>query len=109
MIEVIDEAAQAIARACAQLACVIDPHSIVLGGGASAMGDVLLDAVRKAVAQTEPIGPIHPNPRITLARAGNRAGVLGAAALAAVTLAGAHDVSRRRGEVTPFDDIRDIT
>ena len=83
VLEVIDEAAHAIARACVQLACVIDPHTVVLGGGASALGDVLLDAVSKQMARIEPIGPVRPHPHIILARAGNRAGVLGAAELAA--------------------------
>ncbi|MEV6637041.1 ROK family protein [Actinoplanes sp. NPDC051470] len=82
VLTVIDDAARAIALACGQLACVIDPHTVVLGGGASAIGDVLLDAVRKAVARIEPMGPVHPRPHISLARAGNRAGVLGAAELA---------------------------
>ena len=82
VLHVIDDAARAIAHVCGQIACVIDPHTVVLGGGASDIGDVLLDAVRKAVAQIEPIGPVRPDPHIALARAGNRAGVLGAADLA---------------------------
>jgi glucokinase len=87
VLQVIEEAAHAIALACGQLACVIDPHTVVLGGGASAIGDVLLEAVRKAVAQIEPLGPVRPQPHVVLARAGNRAGVLGAAELATESLA----------------------
>jgi glucokinase len=83
-IQVVTEAASAIASASAQISRVIDHQALILGGGASGIGATLAEAVRKAILATEPVGPIRPLPDVLLARAGSRAGVIGAADLAAL-------------------------
>ncbi|KAK1184366.1 ROK family protein [Streptomyces sp. NBS 14/10] len=80
---VVREAAAAIAAVSAMISRIVDHHTLVLGGGASAIGPVLQQAVVSALRVTTPLGPVLPLPEVRLARAGNRAGVLGAADLAA--------------------------
>ena len=74
-------AAWALARASSQISRVIDHHTLVLGGGASGIGEKLRAAVEVALRDTAPLGPVLPLPRVRLATAGNEAGVLGAADL----------------------------
>ena len=56
---------------------------VVLGGGLSAAGDVLLTRLQAAVGAEFERNPDYCHMRIALAQHGNEAGVLGAAALAA--------------------------
>ncbi|MEP7021199.1 MAG: ROK family protein, partial [Pseudonocardiales bacterium] len=74
---VIEQAAQAIAAASAQISRVIDHQHLVLGGGVSALGGVLVESVRNALAGTAPLGPVLPRPQVRIAAHGNRAGVIG--------------------------------
>ncbi|HFI0632605.1 TPA: ROK family glucokinase [Streptococcus suis] len=66
--------------ACANIAAVLNPAYIVLGGGVSAAGDFLLDGVRKIFAENS-FPQIKESTQIVLATRGNDAGVLGAASL----------------------------
>lgn len=66
--------------ACANIAAVLNPAYIVLGGGVSAAGDFLLDGVRKVFAENS-FPQIKESTQIVLATRGNDAGVLGAASL----------------------------
>ncbi|HEM6211947.1 TPA: ROK family glucokinase [Streptococcus suis] len=66
--------------ACANIAAVLNPAYIVLGGGVSAAGDFLLDGVRKVFAENS-FPQIKESTEIVLATRGNDAGVLGAASL----------------------------
>ena len=59
---------------------MIDPEVIVLGGGVSAAGDFLLNAVREAVKPMV-FFKTQPYARIELAQLGNDAGIIGAAML----------------------------
>ena len=59
---------------------MIDPEVIVLGGGVSAAGEFLLDAVREAVKPMV-FFKTMPYARIELAQLGNDAGIIGAAML----------------------------
>ena len=66
----------------ASLAAVLDPAVVVVGGGVSAAGDLLLDPIRASFA-TQLTGRGHrPLAEIRPARLGNRAGLIGAADLA---------------------------
>ena len=79
-----DEAAQAVleqvfdilGRFLANLTCVTDPEVIVLGGGVSKAGQVLLDGVTKAYRKY--VFSIARDTRIALATLGNDAGAYGA-------------------------------
>ncbi|HFI0146443.1 TPA: ROK family glucokinase [Streptococcus suis] len=66
--------------ACANIAAVLNPAYIVLGGGVSAAGGFLLDGVRKVFAENS-FPQIKESTQIVLATRGNDAGVLGAASL----------------------------
>jgi glucokinase len=66
----------------ASLAAVLDPAVVVVGGGVSAAGDLLLEPIRASFA-SELTGRGHrPLAEVRPARLGNRAGVIGAADLA---------------------------
>ncbi|HEL1906386.1 TPA: ROK family glucokinase [Streptococcus suis] len=66
--------------ACANIAAVLNPAYIVLGGGVSAAGEFLLGGVRKVFAENS-FPQIKESTQIVLATRGNDAGVLGAASL----------------------------
>ncbi|MFT4264874.1 MAG: ROK family glucokinase [Nocardioides sp.] len=66
----------------ASLVAVLDPAMIVLGGGVSEAGDLLLDPVRAAF-RAQLTGRGHrPEAELRLATLGNQAGLIGAADLA---------------------------
>ena len=66
----------------ASLAAVLDPAVVVVGGGVSAAGELLLDPIRASFAH-ELTGRGHrPLAEVRPARLGNRAGLIGAADLA---------------------------
>lgn len=78
--EVFDGYIRGLAHGIVSLINVLDPEVIVLGGGVSAAGQFLLDAVREAV---EPLifFKTMPHARIELAQLGPDAGIIGAAML----------------------------
>jgi glucokinase len=65
----------------ASLTAVLDPSVVVIGGGVSAAGDLLLDPVRQAFAAQLTGRGHRPMLEIRQARLGNRAGLIGAADL----------------------------
>ena len=71
---------QALAVGIINIINMLDPEVIVLGGGVSAAGDFLLDAVREAVKPMV-FFKTMPYARIELAQLGNDAGIIGAAML----------------------------
>lgn len=84
-LQILTDAARAIAHASAQISRVVDHSMLVLGGGAARVGRPLSDAVAAALASLPPLGGIAKPPSVRLARLGAFAGVHGAAALAART------------------------
>jgi glucokinase len=68
----------------ANIVKVVDPHGFVLGGGVSSGGDYYVDLVRSALADAL---AGYPNVVVRLAELGGDAGVIGAAAVAAVDAA----------------------
>ena len=66
----------------ASLAVVLDPATVVVGGGVSEAGELLLDPARRAYAAALSGGSHRPHLRITPATLGNDAGLIGAADLA---------------------------
>ena len=66
--------------ACANIAAVLNPAYIVLGGGVSAAGEFLLDGVRNVFADNS-FPQIKESTQIVLATRGNDAGVIGATSL----------------------------
>jgi glucokinase len=75
-----DEAVDALAFVLAVTAAVAAPELIVIGGGLSGAGDVLLTPLRREVAAR--VTPPQRQPRLVRAALGDQAGLLGAALLA---------------------------
>jgi glucokinase len=82
VLDAIHRTAEYLAIGVANVVVTIHPELVVFGGGVAQMGDLLLDRVRQAVRRRVRMIPTE-NLRIELSRLGNRAGVLGAVALAA--------------------------
>ena len=66
----------------ASLAVVLDPATVVVGGGVSEAGDLLLEPARQAYAAALSGGSHRPHLEVTRATLGNDAGLIGAADLA---------------------------
>ena len=63
------------------LTAVLDPEVVVIGGGVSAAGDLLLDPIRKAYLENLPARGFRPELSVKAAEFVNDAGVIGAADL----------------------------
>lgn len=94
-----DEACRYLAVACVNLQRLLNVQRIVLAGGLIHAGRRLLDPVRAYYERfTWRIAPDHP--QIALAKLGNDAGILGAAALACLT----YHPQRSAGTRMPAND-----
>lgn len=78
-VQVVEEAGRWLGLALGNASNLIDPEIIVVGGGVSELGEVLLEPVRRAFADT--VMPAAAGTRIVKAEFGYDAGVIGAAAL----------------------------
>ncbi len=81
---VVDRVAHYLGTALVTLSNVFEPEVIVLGGGAMAFGELLLEPTRREVA-THALSPMDQTP-IFAASLGPAAGMIGAAALARIEL-----------------------
>jgi glucokinase len=79
---VLDDWARWVAIGCAGLANVLDPQVIVVSGGMVELGDVLLAPLRRHFEGRLEGSEHRPRIDIVAARLGERAGMIGAAALA---------------------------
>ena len=70
---------ETLGRALSIVSCVCDPEVFVIGGGVSAAGQMILDAVAESFVRNA--FPASEGTRFTLAKLGNDAGVYGAARL----------------------------
>lgn len=76
---VVDFFAENLGRALACVSCVCDPEVFVIGGGVSAAGQIILDAVAPVYRQNA--FPASESARFVLACLGNDAGIYGCAQL----------------------------
>lgn len=81
-VALIDDYADLVAVGLANLANILDPSVIVISGGLIALGDVLMQPVRKHFLARIEAASERPVPELAAAVLGERAGVIGAAALA---------------------------
>lgn len=82
-VEVFREAGERIGRALGSVVQLIDPEVIVVNGGISKAGKLILDPIRESLKRyTMPLR--DRKLRVVRSRLGERAGILGAAALAEV-------------------------
>ncbi|MHA6278291.1 ROK family glucokinase [Streptococcus anginosus] len=65
---------------CANIGSILNPSTIVIGGGVSAAGEFLLDGVRKFYEENS-FPQVRTSTKLALATLGNDAGVIGAASL----------------------------
>ncbi|WP_415855724.1 ROK family transcriptional regulator [Sinomonas sp. G460-2] len=79
-LRVIDDAGLAVGRALGNVANLINPEVIVLGGPLTEVGDLLLDPVRRGLVR-HAVPLIGQTTTVTMSALGVRAEVLGAAAL----------------------------
>ena len=66
----------------ADVACMLDPAIVVVGGGVSELGELLLKPAREAFVSQLSAGAYRPQLTISAATLGNDAGLIGAADLA---------------------------
>lgn len=83
-LRVLRELGSWLGQAIGSLVAVLDPEVVVIGGGVSAAGDLLLDPIREAYRAHLPAQGFRPELKITAAEFVNDAGVVGAADLVRV-------------------------
>lgn len=81
-IEQLADLGQWLGEGISSLVAVLDPGVVVVGGGVSAAGDLLMASLRETFLRTLSGRGHRPAPEIRLAELGNDAGMIGAADLA---------------------------
>ncbi len=81
-IELLADLGRWIGEGSASVAALLDPAVIVVGGGVSAAGDLLLEPARRGFADQLSARGHRPEAQLLLAAMGNEAGIVGAADLA---------------------------
>jgi len=85
-LSVLRELGSWLGQAIGSLVAVLDPEVVVIGGGVSAAGDLLLDPIREAYLAHLPAKGYRPELKIIAAEFVNDAGVVGAADLVRVAM-----------------------
>jgi glucokinase len=85
-LSVLRELGSWLGQAIGSLVAVLDPEVVVIGGGVSAAGDLLLDPIREAFLAHLPAKGYRPELKIIAAEFVNDAGVVGAADLVRVAM-----------------------
>ncbi len=80
-VRIFDDFIDALAMGIVSLVNVFEPEAVAIGGGVSAAGDFLLQALRARLDERM-VTPQGYRPRLALATLGNDAGIVGAAMLA---------------------------
>lgn len=78
----LNELGDYLGQTIASFAAILDPELVVIGGGVSAAGDLLLNPIRESVDRYLPATGFRPHLRLEIAQLVNDAGVVGAADLA---------------------------
>lgn len=81
-VELFEEVARWTGEGLASLVAVLDPSLLVIGGGVSAAGDLILEPTRAALGRNLTGRGHRSPPRVVLAALGNDAGMIGVADLA---------------------------
>lgn len=81
---VVDEYSRWVALGLVNLANILDPAMLVLGGGLAATADVFLTPIRHWFGELLYAPTLRPHPQIVFAHLGEQAGAIGAAFLADV-------------------------
>jgi glucokinase len=86
-LELLRELGTWLGSAVSSFTAVLDPEVVVIGGGVSQAGDLLLEPIRKAYLEQLPARGYRPELKIVTAEFVNDAGVVGAADLVRAALA----------------------
>jgi glucokinase len=81
-VSVVRDAGTHLGAAIGSLAAILDPQVVVIGGGLSEAGELIIDPIRQAFLNHLPARGYRPELEIVAAKFSNQAGVLGAADLA---------------------------
>ena len=82
----LNDLGEALGRTVAGLCAVLDPEVVIIGGGVSAAGDLLLNPIRESYLKHLSAAAFRPHVRFAIAEFVNDAGVVGAADLARLEL-----------------------
>lgn len=82
----LNDLGEALGRTVAGLCAVLDPEVVIIGGGVSAAGDLLLNPIRESYLKHLSAAAYRPHVRFAIAEFVNDAGVVGAADLARLEL-----------------------
>lgn len=83
-LRILNELGSWIGQTVASLSAILDPEVVVIGGGVSAAGDLLLNPIREAYLANMPAHGFRPELELKTAEFVNDAGVVGAADLVRV-------------------------
>lgn len=86
-ISILNELGAWLGQTIASLSAVLDPEVVVIGGGVSAAGELLLEPIRTAFLANMPAKGFRPELTLKVAEFVNDAGVVGAADLVRMALA----------------------
>ncbi|HZJ06960.1 MAG TPA: ROK family glucokinase [Nocardioidaceae bacterium] len=95
-IELFEEIGAWLGTGLANLCAAFDPDRIIVGGGVSEAGDLLLDPAREALRRSLTGRGFRPEPPVVRAHLGADAGFVGAADMARSALGRSRRSSRRR-------------
>jgi glucokinase len=99
--ELLNEIGGWLGTGLAGMAAAFDPSCIIVGGGVSDAGELLLASTRQAFARTLTGRGLRPEPPIVAAALGPDAGFIGAADMARSAARRSRRSRRRRGERLP--------
>ena len=80
-LELVTEVGTWLGQGIADLAAVLDPEVVVIGGGVSVLGELVLGPARERLERALPGRGFRPGPRVVAAELGAQAGLVGAADL----------------------------
>jgi len=80
-LELVTEVGVWLGQGIADLAAILDPEIVVIGGGVSKLGDMMLGPARERLDRALPGRGFRPGPRVVAAELGPQAGLVGAADL----------------------------
>jgi len=81
-IDLLDWLGRWLGEGIASLAAVLDPGVVLVGGGVSTAGDLVMEPMQRAFSEHLPAAGNHPELELRVATLGNDAGIIGAADLA---------------------------
>jgi glucokinase len=80
-LELVTEVGQWLGQGIADLSAILDPEVVVIGGGVSKLGEMVLGPARDRLDRALPGRGFRPGPRVVVAELGPQAGIVGAADL----------------------------